>query len=177
MSASCLISHLTVSDLNTNAAVYLCFLIIYGRHHFNHYSTIPFQRWSEISHCQSNLIHPWPSVTVHSTATAETEMCLRFSLKKGEDVVRIGAETLLFVQYLWAGFTAFCLEQYLEFFFLLHTLQWHPRTKDLIREFPIVFDNLDSKRMNKDFTSNACVKGTKRKRLISDTLYSAVTIR
>lgn len=121
MSASCLISHLTVSDLNTNAAVYLCFLIIYGRHHFNHYSTIPFQRWSDISHCQSNLIHPWPSVTVHSTATAETEMCLRFSLKKGEDVVRIGAETLLFVQYLWAGFTAFCLEQYLEFFFFFYT--------------------------------------------------------
>lgn len=31
-------------------------------------TSISFQTWSDISHCQSNLIHPWPTVTLSITA-------------------------------------------------------------------------------------------------------------
>lgn len=49
VSVSYLISHLTVSDLNTCAAIYLHFLLIYRTQHYF---------LSGISLCQSGLIHP-----------------------------------------------------------------------------------------------------------------------
>lgn len=45
MSVSCLISHLTVSDLNTSAAVDLRFLLIYPRQHCNHHHLISDLEW------------------------------------------------------------------------------------------------------------------------------------
>lgn len=90
MSVSCLISHLTVPDLNTSAAVCLHFLLIYHRQHCNPPS-FHFHTDTEISHSQSNRIQPWSAVTVAITATAETTMCLRFSLNVEDGLVRAAA--------------------------------------------------------------------------------------
>lgn len=91
MSVSCLISHLTVPDLNTSAAVCLHFLLIYHRQHCNPPS-FHFHTDTEISPSQPNLIQPWSAVTVAITATAETTTRLRFSLKVAVSVVGVDGD-------------------------------------------------------------------------------------
>lgn len=103
MSVSCLISHLTVSDLNTCAAVYLHFLLIYHRQHCNppsfHF------RHTVRSHTVSPI---WPAVTAAITVTAETTMCLRLSLKIEDHVGMVVSVSLLFFHYVDIQYSLHC---------------------------------------------------------------------